>query len=72
MPTQVQPFGVGLLARTVELLKKRPATLTFEVIAEATETSERWLSELVRGNIKHPSVVRIEALYAFLTKEGGQ
>ena len=54
--------------KTLELLKNRPAHLTLQKIAKETDLGEGWLSMFHNGNINHPSVNMIQALYEYLTK----
>lgn len=62
-----------LCEKTLHLLKNRPVTKTFQVIAdemnEATggDTAPNWISMFNCGRIASPSVNAIEALYNVLS-----
>ncbi len=58
-----------LYERTLQLLKDRPHTLTFQKIETETEIKIPWLSKFVIGEIKDPSVNKIQKLYEFLAKQ---
>ena len=58
----------ALLNITKELLANRKATISYKDIAKVTGIEESWLKTFAsRKEIKHPSVVRIEKLYNFLS-----
>ena len=54
-----------LYAETVAALDKRPRTLTYAGIADATGLEVKWLRSFKRH--KRPCVHRTEALYEYLT-----
>lgn len=57
-----------LLDRTIELLRHRDRTVTYEKIREATGCSDAFLSTLVSADPpKNPSVDSIQRLYEFLS-----
>lgn len=56
-----------LYEKTRELLKARPATMTFAVIEKETGIKESWLRMFNRGKIENPSVNTVQALYEHLT-----
>ena len=55
-----------LYEETVRLLKNRPVTLKFEMIAKEVGVSEAWLTKLNNDKLKNPSYFRIEELNTFL------
>lgn len=52
---------------TMRHLLNRPRTLEFKKIAEDTGLNKFWLESFAKGMIAHPSVVRVETLYEYLT-----
>jgi len=56
-----------LYEKTRELLKARPATMTFATIEQETGIKESWLRMFNRGKIEDPSVNTIQKLYEFLS-----
>jgi len=56
-----------LRGKVLDLLSKRPRSMTYRDIAEATELPEPWLKTFAAGKISDPSVNRIETLYNYLT-----
>jgi len=57
-----------LLERTIELLKHRDRTITYEKIREATGCSDAFLSTLVSADPpRNPSVDSVQRLYEFLS-----
>lgn len=57
--------NASLLKRTTQLLTTREDTLPN--IAADTDLSVHWLRKLKHGQIKDPSVNRIQRLYEYLT-----
>lgn len=57
---------------TVELLKKRPADITYADIERETGLKEAWIKSLVCGSVNDPSASRLETLYEFLSKKSLQ
>ena len=56
-----------LYEKTRELLRSRPATMTFASIEDATGIKESWLRLFTRGKIENPSVNTVQALYEHLS-----
>ena len=63
-----QPEQPSLLDTTLQLLKSRPRSVTYDQIAAGTGLGKPWLEALAAGRIPDPGVRKIETLYAFLTK----
>lgn len=57
------------LEKTIQLLKERPKTLTFALIAEETELTSGWLESLLYKKNPNPSVIQLEILYNYLNGE---
>ena len=64
--TKETPPG-DLLTRVLELLADRPRNMTYSDIALATKLPEPWIKTFAAGQIKDPSVSRVEILYTYLT-----
>jgi predicted transcriptional regulator len=58
-----------LLDKTLDLVRTRPRDVTYDQIATETEVSVSWLKKLVNGEIEHPSVCYVEAVYVYLNKK---
>lgn len=56
-----------LYARTLELLKQRPRTLTIQKIAEDTNLPLGWLYSIICHPDLQPAVNRVECLYEYLS-----
>lgn len=52
--------------KTLEMLKNRPAWLTFRMIADATGLEEAWLKSFATGRSPNASVNRVETLNRYL------
>jgi len=52
--------------RTVDMLRHRPATLTYEQIEKDTSLPVGWLKALARGAVEDPGVNRVETLNVYL------
>ena len=59
-------FPSKLENKARELLRKAPRGTTNKKIADATGLSEPWISEFAKGELKHASAGRLEALYSYL------
>lgn len=57
----------SLRDRTVEMLRNRPSSLTYEQIEKDTSIPVTWLKVLARGVIEEPGVNKIETLNVYLT-----
>lgn len=57
-----------MLDRTLQLVRERPRTLTYEQIANDTGLKVSWLEALASGRIPDPGVRKVETLYAYLNK----
>lgn len=57
----------SLHKQTITLLRNRPRTLTFEMIAKETATTVHWLERLAADGFEEPGVNKIERLYRYLT-----
>lgn len=57
-----------LYDKTLFLVKNRPVTVTYQVIADATGVKRNWIEAFAAGRIPDPSVRKIEALFGFLSK----
>jgi hypothetical protein len=60
--------GTKLREKTLTLLRERPATVKLKQISEGCGLSEEWIKSFHLGNVEHPSVVRVEILYEYLSK----
>lgn len=58
---------MGCFEQTVELIKK--AGVPYREIAEHCGVTKGWVSQVVRGVIKEPSIVKIERINEFLKSE---
>lgn len=63
--------SVSLNDRTLELLRNRPRTMTYSVIAEAMketcpQITVSWLLQYAHGRYTFPPIERVQALYEFL------
>lgn len=58
----------NLLDRTLELIKGRPDDLSLPELAKGAGVKYDWLTALLYGRIKHPSVVRIQRVHDFLSE----
>lgn len=58
--------SVSLLERTLYLVRNRPVTVTYAMIAAETGVSAHWLKMFASGNITDPGVNKIEKLYEYL------
>lgn len=56
-----------LLESTRELYKHRDASLSVKQIADATGIKPSWLNDFAWNRFAGPSVVKVEALYTFLS-----
>ena len=56
-----------LMAETIRLMKARPHGSSYRQLSAETKIPQGWLRALQLGNIKEPSVVRIETLYQHLS-----
>lgn len=52
--------------KTIEMLRNRPATLTYEQIEQQTTIPAGWLKALARGVIEDPGVNRVQTLNSYL------
>ncbi len=59
--------SISLRDKTLKLLKKRCPSVTFYDIAKDTGLDVNWLKSFNKDLTKHPSVVRIQTLYEYLT-----
>lgn len=59
----------SLYDRTLHLVKNRPVTVTFQVIADATGVKRSWIEAFASGRIPDPSVRKVETIYVFLSKK---
>lgn len=57
-----------LLDRTLELVRNRPVTLTYEELAKRTGLNVYWIRLFARGKIDNPGVVHVCRLYEFLAQ----
>lgn len=57
----------SLMAETLRLLKNRPKDLTLPDIEKATQIPFYWLRKFTSGEIKDPSVNRVQRLYEYLS-----
>ncbi|URA06963.1 putative helix-turn-helix domain protein [Xanthomonas phage Pfeifenkraut] len=57
------------LTETLNLLTKRPRTLTLEAVAEGANVSFGWLSQFARNKIPDPSFNRVMRVRDFLRKQ---
>lgn len=62
------PMNENLLERTLGLIKSRPDDLSLPELAKGAGVKYDWLTALLYGRIKHPSVVRIQRVHDFLAK----
>jgi hypothetical protein len=64
MATQIQYSR--LQARTLELLKNRPISLTLKKLSEETGLPEGWLHSIIKFPMMSSSAHRIEVLFNYL------
>lgn len=57
----------NLLETTRELLRNRPVTVSYKLIAKDIDVSERFLVYLASGKGDHPSVSNVQRLYEYLS-----
>lgn len=57
----------NLLETTLQMLKQRPSEVTLPMVAERAGVKYDWLTALLYGRIRHPSVVRVQKLHDYLS-----
>ena len=62
-------FVSNLLKETNELMENRSHTTTISVISKATQLDINWLYAFENGNIKDPSVNKVELLNNYLKSQ---
>jgi len=60
--------GSQLLHRTLDMVRDRPRSCTYEVLAEQTGIPTAWLKNFVNNRIEDPGVKRVETLFVFFAK----
>lgn len=60
---------MDLLEKTIQLINERPYNIKLADIAKATGTTTVWLSKLANGGMNDPSVVKVQAVYEFLSNK---
>ena len=56
-----------LCTKTVELLQRRPRTVTYKSIEEATGLKSEWLAGFANREFDDPGVKKVERLYEHLS-----
>ena len=56
-----------LYQAVLRLIEERPRIVTLKDIADGADVPLAWLKTFAAGNIRDPSVNRIEVLYGYLT-----
>lgn len=67
METEVVTEQVNLMQRTIELLDNPPEGKSLPEIATDLHISYYWLRKFKSGEIKDPSVNKVQVLYEYLT-----
>lgn len=58
--------SAGLFARTLDLAKNAPRTITQRDMAVHLGVSDAWISRFVNGKLVNPGVVECQKLHDFL------
>ena len=65
---QTATASTSLLEQTLQLVRNRPRSMTYDHIAAETGLKKTWLEAFAAGRIPDPGVRKVEALHAFLSK----
>ena len=65
---QTATDSTSLLDKTLQLVRNRPRTMTYDHIASETGLKKAWLEAFAAGRIPDPGVRKVETLFAFLSK----
>jgi hypothetical protein len=63
-----QPDAASFCDRTLQLVRNRPRTVTYDTLAEATGLKASWIEAFACNRIPDPGVRKVEKLYAFFVK----